>query len=207
MLVKICGITNIQDALDAAHLGADALGFNFFPKSPRYIDPAKAKDIICQLPPFVTAVGLFVNEEPARVGEIADLCGIDVLQFHGDETPEYCAAFNRRVIKAFRIREREDLDYLRAFNVSACLLDAWSENTYGGTGKTFNWDLASEARGMGRIILAGGLTPGNVAEAVGAVGPYAVDVASGVESEPGKKDRRRIAEFIRNAKGAVSSKQ
>ncbi|MDH4101139.1 MAG: phosphoribosylanthranilate isomerase, partial [Nitrospirota bacterium] len=192
------------DALEAAHLGADALGFNFYPKSPRYIDPEKAREIIRELPPFVTVVGLFVNEDTVRVEEIADRCGIDILQFHGDETPEYCAGFSRRVIKAFRIKDREDLDYLRAFNVSAHLLDAYSESAYGGTGKTFNWELAAEAKAMGRVILAGGLTPRNVADAVGTVGPYAVDVASGVESAPGRKDPALMAEFIRRAKGVVS---
>lgn len=201
MFVKICGITNIDDALDAAHSGADALGFNFYQKSPRYVDPQRAGNIIRELPPFVTAVGLFVNEDPGRVEDISGMCGLDILQFHGDETPDYCAGFSRRVIKAFRIRSREDVDYLRAYRVSACLLDAYSEGAYGGTGRTFNWDLAAEAKGMGRVMLAGGLTPDNVAEAVAAVGPYAVDVASGVESAPGKKDRRMVEEFIRRAKG------
>lgn len=204
MLVKICGITTLQDALEAAHLGADALGFNFYAKSPRYIDPEKARGIIRELPPFATAVGLFVNEQAGRVEKIADRCGIDILQFHGDESPEYCAGFSRRVIKAFRMRDREDLDYLRAFSVSAHLLDAYSEGAYGGTGKTFNWELASEAKALGRVVLAGGLTPENVAEAVGAVGPYAVDVSSGVESAPGRKDPARVAEFIKRAKGVAS---
>lgn len=201
MFVKICGITNIEDALAAAHSGADALGFNFYQKSLRYVDPQRAGNIIRELPPFVTAVGLFVNEDPGRVEDISGMCGLDILQFHGDETPDYCAGFSRRVIKAFRIRSREDVDYLRAYRVSACLLDAYSEGAYGGTGRTFNWGLAAEAKGMGRVMLAGGLTPDNVAEAVAAVGPYAVDVASGVESVPGKKDRRMVEEFIRRAKG------
>ncbi len=194
--VKICGITNLEDALMAVEVGADALGFVFYRKSPRHIFPEQAAAIIRRLPPFVQTVGLFVNEESGIVNETADLCGLDIVQLHGEETPEFCRAVNRRIIKAFRVRDMTSLDDIKSYPVAACLLDAWSPAAHGGTGKTFNWDIAAAAAVSERIILAGGLTPENVARAVQKVRPYAVDVSSGVESEPGKKDADLIRRFF-----------
>jgi phosphoribosylanthranilate isomerase len=199
--VKICGITSLDDALMAAEAGADALGFVFYDKSPRNINPLAAASIIAKLPPFIQTVGLFVNEELEKVNWTADYCGLDLVQFHGEETPEDCLEVNRRVIKAFRIQSIVSIDPLKKYNVSGYLLDAWCPDCYGGTGKTFNWELAAAARHYGPIILAGGLTPENVAEAIRQVQPYAVDVSSGVETEPGKKEKAKVREFIRRAKG------
>jgi phosphoribosylanthranilate isomerase len=200
---KICGITKIEDALSAVEAGADALGFVFFEKSPRNISPEQAAGIIRRLPPFVQTVGLFVNEELSVINRIADQCGLDVVQLHGDETPQFCTAVKRRVIKAFRVKDSSCLDRIVQYEVSACLLDAWSPAAYGGTGETFNWEIAAAAAADNCIILAGGLTPDNVAEAVKSVRPYAVDVSSGVESAPGIKDREKIFNFIRNARNAA----
>jgi phosphoribosylanthranilate isomerase len=199
--VKICGITNLEDALTAVEAGADALGFVFYDKSPRNINPLVAAGIISRLPPFIQTVGLFVNEELEKVDWTAAYCGLDMVQFHGDETPEDCLEVNRRVIKAFRIQNIVSIDPLKKYRVAGYLLDAWCPDCFGGTGKTFNWELASAARHYGSIILAGGLTPDNVIEAVRQVQPYAVDVSSGVETEPGKKDKAKVREFIRRAKG------
>ncbi len=194
--VKICGITNLEDALVAVKAGADALGFVFFQGSPRFISPEQAAVIVRQLPPFVQTVGLFVNEETATVNAVADQCGLDLVQLHGEESPDYCAAVKRRIIKAFRVKNAASLDDMTNYPVAACLLDAWSPAARGGTGTTFNWDIAARAAASQRIILAGGLTPENVAGAVRQVRPYAVDVSSGVEYEPGKKDPAKITFFI-----------
>ena len=202
--VKICGITSYDDASAAVEAGADALGFVFFDKSPRFINPVRAAGIISRLPPFIQTVGLFVNEETAQVNWTADYCGLDVVQLHGDETPEDCLEVKRRVIKAFRIQKIISIDPLEKYQdyqVSGYLLDAWSPDAYGGTGRTFNWELAQAAKQYGPVILAGGLTPENVAEAIRVVNPYGVDVSSGVESAPGKKDAEKVREFIRAAKG------
>ena len=200
--IKICGITNIDDALHAADRGADALGFVFFEKSPRCISPEQAEEIIAELPPFVTAVGLFVNEAPERIDEIAGYCGLDVLQLHGDESPQECGGHSRRVIKALRVKDADSLASLGEYSVAAILLDAWVAGSYGGTGRRFDWELAARAADSHRIILAGGLSPRNVAEAVRAVQPYGVDVSSGVEADPGRKDPAKVAAFIRRAKMA-----
>ena len=197
--IKVCGITDTEDALMAAELGADALGFIFYPPSPRSIKPEAAKNIIAQLPPFVTTVGVFVDEAAATVKELAATVGLDWLQMHGKETPEYCRSLDRRVIKAFRIRGENSLTGLAAYQgvVQALLLDTYKKGQVGGTGETFNWDLAREARKYGPIILAGGLTPENVAQAIATAQPQAVDVASGVEAAPGKKDPLKLTEFIK----------
>lgn len=195
--VKICGITNLEDALMAVEAGADALGFVFFRGSPRYISADRAAAIIRRLPPFIQTVGLFVNEELATVNAGADQCGLDLVQLHGEETPDYCAAVNRRIIKAFRVKDLASLDEMTNYHVAAYLLDAWSPAAHGGTGTTFNWEIAARAAASHRIILAGGLTPDNVAGAVATVHPYAVDVSSGVESGPGKKDVALVRAFIR----------
>jgi phosphoribosylanthranilate isomerase len=202
-VVKICGITNAEDALAAAGSGADALGLMFYEGSPRHITSKAAAEIARQLPPFVIKVGVFVNApEDAVLRAIGD-CGLNIVQFHGDETPEYCAQFPVMAIKAFRIRDASSLKALEDYQTDAFLLDAHTSGKLGGTGATFNWDLAVEAQKLGRpIFLAGGLTPENVAEAVRRVQPYAVDVSSGVETSPGKKDHQKVAAFIKAAKGA-----
>lgn len=201
--VKICGITNPADASAAVDSGVDALGFVFFRGSPRSVSIKDAAGIIRNLPSFVTAIGLFVNEKPEQIEKIISLTGIDVIQFHGDETPDMCN-LSRRIIKAIRVKSLESLDPLIHFKdkVSEFLLDTFSPDVLGGTGQIFNWDIAVEAKQFGRIILAGGLTPDNIAEAVRRVRPYGVDVSSGVESEKGKKDHKKMKLFIERAKGA-----
>ncbi len=202
--VKICGITNLDDARQAVACGADALGFVFFDGSPRYIHPEAAAEIIRALPPFVASVGLFVNENPASLREVADFCALDLLQLHGDEPPRACTVPGRRVIKALRVRDAASLDGASAYQVAALLLDAWVPDAYGGTGRTFSWQLAAEVARQRPVVLAGGLTPENVAEAIAAVRPWAVDVSSGVETALGKKDPEKVAEFIRQARSASS---
>lgn len=198
--VKICGITSLDDALVAVEAGADALGFVFFEKSPRYLGPEAAARIIEKIPPFVQAVGLFVNAELDFVNRTADGCGLDIVQLHGDESPAYCRLVRRRVMKAFRVRGPESLVSLADYRVAAYLLDAYSPNAYGGTGESFDWDCAEGAKEYGPIVLAGGLNPDNIARAVAKVAPYAVDVSSGVESSPGRKDPEKVRRFIREAK-------
>lgn len=198
--VKICGITNPEDALMAVEAGADALGFVFFPDSPRCVSPEQAEAIIRRLPPFVQTVGLFVNEGVEKVNLVADRCGLDLIQLHGEETPDYCADVRRRIIKAFRVKDESSLAGMADYRVAAPLLDAWSPAAHGGTGTTFNWEIAARAAASRDIILAGGLTPENVAGAIAAVRPYAVDVSSGVESAPGKKDAGLVSRFIRSCK-------
>jgi len=204
--VKICGITNIEDALASCEYGADALGFIFYKKSPRFIEPERVKKIIRELPPFVTTVGVFVDDDADRISEIADAAKLDIIQLHGSEPPEFCNVFKRKIIKAFKIQEqgargKGQENEIRRYTVSAYLLDTYKEGVEGGTGETFNWEIAKEAKGFGRIILAGGLTPQNVAEAVETVMPYGVDVSSGVEQKPGKKDLQKVKNFIERAKG------
>jgi len=201
--IKICGITNLEDALLAAELGADALGFIFYPPSPRSVAADAARAIIAQLPPFVTTVGVFVDEEAATVKELAVGVGLDWLQLHGRETPEYCRSLGRRVIKAFRIQDEKSLAGLAAYRgaAQAFLLDTYKKGQVGGTGETFDWDLAREARKYGPVILAGGLTPENVAQAMAAAQPQAVDVASGVEAAPGRKDPEKLRAFFAAVKG------
>jgi phosphoribosylanthranilate isomerase len=201
--VKICGVTNIEDALAAVGAGADALGFMFYESSPRNVAVKVAADIIRQLPPFVAKVGVFVNTTEESVRRAIGDSGIDTLQFHGDETPEFCRKFSPlKIYKAFRMQNLESLRALPGFRTDAWLLDSFVEGMPGGTGAKFNWDLAVESKKLGRpIILAGGLTPENVADAVRKVGPYAVDVSSGVELEPGKKDHAKVRRFVAAAKG------
>jgi phosphoribosylanthranilate isomerase len=198
--VKICGITNIKDARHAIACGADALGFVFYSGSPRHVSAEKARSIIAALPPMVTTVGLFVNETPDRVRMIAKVSGIDVIQLHGDESPSACNYSPYRVIKALRVKDAESVEKHSAYRTSGLLLDAWCPDSYGGTGKSFDWDLAADISRKRPVILAGGLTPENVGDAVVSVQPWAVDVSSGVEISPGKKDPELVAAFIRNAK-------
>ena len=201
--VKICGITNLADATMAVEAGADLLGFVFYEKSPRHILVPAAKDIARQLPSQVARVGVFVNAADELVAEALGECGLHVLQFHGEETPEYCRRFGVMNMKAFRIRDEDSLKTLPAYQTDAWLLDACTPGARGGTGATFNWDLAVEAQKFGRpVFLAGGLTPENVAEAVRRVRPFAVDVSSGVEASPGKKDAAKVRAFIAAARDA-----
>lgn len=196
MKIKICGITNLDDALTAADLGADALGFNFYKKSPRYIEPEKAADIIAQLPPIIMPIAVFVNEREERIREVQKTTCIQTIQLHGDESPEFCSRFGARVIKAFQVKDKETIKHMAHYHVGAFLLDSYRNGQRGGTGATFDWHLAVVAKTFGRIILAGGLTPENAAEAVKLVQPYGVDVASGVEREPGIKDHAKLKKFI-----------
>ncbi len=201
--VKICGITNLADALAAVAAGADALGFNFYAGSPRHLSLKTAAEISKQLPPFVMRAGVFVNADEDLVTRAIGECGLSLLQFHGDETPEFCAQFGLMSMKAFRIRDAESLKQLPQFQTDAYLLDAYSPEARGGTGEKFNWDLAKEAQKFGKpVFLAGGLTPENVAVAVRTVRPFGVDVASGVESSPGKKDHAKIRAFIAAVRAA-----
>ncbi|MGA8142444.1 MAG: phosphoribosylanthranilate isomerase [Candidatus Acidiferrales bacterium] len=203
--VKICGITNWTDARRAVEAGAHFLGFNFYRQSPRYIQPAAARRIVRRLPERVSAVGVFVNETEESILAIAGKVGLDYLQLHGEESPELVARLKHKfpVIKAIRVRESFRLSHLDAFHrASAFLLDGFDSRRHGGTGKTFNWNLARRSNGARRIFLAGGLTPENVAEAIHTAHPYAVDVCSGVEARPGRKDPMRILALMWAVKAA-----
>jgi phosphoribosylanthranilate isomerase len=201
--IKICGITNREDALAAIDCGADALGFVFYSESPRAITPEKAKSIVSEFQPFVTSVGVFVNEAKSELERIADYAGLNILQLHGTESPDDCC-INKTVIKAIRVKELTDLEPLNQYkSVSAFLLDTYAPHSIGGTGQRFNWEIAIEAKKFGKIILAGGLTPDNVAEAIKTVFPYGIDVCSGVESKKkGKKDHKKLRQFIERARKA-----
>ena len=202
--VKICGVTNVADGLAAAEAGADMIGLNFYEKSPRYLTVAQAVEISRALPPFVMRVGVFVNPEEALVTRAIGECNLSLLQFHGDETSEFCTQFSLMSIKALRVRDAESLKALANFQTDAFLLDAHSKSGLGGTGEQFNWDQAVEAQKFGKpIFLAGGLTPENVAEAVRKVRPFAVDVSSGVEISPGKKNHAKMKAFIAAAKSVT----
>jgi phosphoribosylanthranilate isomerase len=195
--VKICGITQVQDAVAAVDAGADALGFMFFENSKRNLSPSTAAEIIRELPPFISKVGVFVNPTKDFVRAAMETSGIDTLQFHGEEPPQFCAQFGLKVIKAFRIRDRDTLRDCLHYRDYAWLLDSYVAGEQGGTGVAFNWDVAVEATKLSRmIILAGGLKVNTVADAVRQVQPFAVDVSSGVESAPGNKDHAKIREFI-----------
>ena len=202
--VKICGITNLADALVAVEAGADALGFNFYEKSPRFIPTAAAAEISRALPLFTLRGGVFVNPAEDLVRRAIGECGLNLLQFHGDEPPDFCTQFGLMSMKAFRIRDAGSLNELTKYQTDAWLLDAYSSDTFGGTGEKFNWNLATEVQKLGKpVFLAGGLTPENVAEAIQQVQPFGVDVSSGVESLPGKKDHNKVRAFINAAKSSV----
>ena len=203
--IKICGITNEEDGLAAGHFGADALGFIFAP-SPRRISPEKAQEVIKALPPLVQTVGVFVNEDRATVSSLAEMCGLDVLQFHGSEPADYCESFDHPVIKAVRLKNRQNLESLTKYDgvVHALLLDTYVPDKLGGTGVTFNWEWAAEARNYGRIILAGGLNPANVAAAISIAKPYGVDASSSLEHGPGIKNHAKMAQFIEEVRRTES---
>ncbi len=204
--VKVCGITNLNDALSACHSGADAVGFILYPKSKRFIKAKEVRKITSQLPPFLTKVGVFVNEDPRDVLEILSYAHLDFAQLHGDETPEECDYVGaNRVIKVFRLKSEEEVEKIRPYlgKVRAVLLDTYDSKVYGGTGKPFDWKVALRVKEEFPelpLILSGGLTPENVKRAVETVKPYAVDVSSGVEAEPGVKDGEKVRAFVRNAK-------
>lgn len=195
--IKFCGITNRDDALAASALGVDALGFVFHPPSPRYIEPDEAAAICAALPPFVTRVGLFVNAEAATIARTIDACDLDLVQFHGDETPADCARAPRPWLRALRVRASADIE--RGFSdyaaAAALLLDAYNPRVYGGSGETFDWSRVPAVRPL-PVILAGGLTPYNVAEAITRVSPYAVDVSGGIERDKGIKDHVKMKQFV-----------
>ena len=200
--IKICGITNLEDALAAVEYGADALGFNFYKKSPRHISPDKAAEIIAQMPPFIVPVGIFVNEKEDRIREIVSQSCLQGIQLHGDETPEFCQRFGSRVIKAFQVKIMASLERVSHYRVSAYLLVSYKEGMRGGTGTTFDWHLAVVAKTFGRVILAGGLSPQNVVEAVKLVQPYGIDVCGGIEKEKGVKDHGLMKQFIHDVRKA-----
>ena len=194
-LVKICGITNLEDALAAVDAGADALGFNFYARSPRYISPANAREITDQLPPAILKVGVFVNEELQSVFRTLTQAGLSAVQLHGDESPEYCSELAATyVIKA--VGARDDLD-LSNYKVDAIMLDTQDDLLRGGTGRVFDWTIARRATSsVPKLFLAGGLSPENVAEAIATVKPYAVDACSSLEETPGKKNHARMRAFV-----------
>ena len=204
--IKICGLTNLEDARLSLELGADLLGF-VFAKSPRMVTAEKAHEIVEQLPGTARKAGVFVNEKVDIVRETAEHCGLDVLQFHGEESPDYCVSFmpRRKVFKAFRLKDEESLAAIRRYRVDGYLLDSFVEGAHGGTGKTFDWQLAREAMKLCEaVILSGGLNCDNIGEAVKKVYPWMVDVSSGVEAKPGKKDPGKLKRFIEMVREAES---
>lgn len=202
--VKICGLTNAEDAAVAVEAGADAVGFVFHKKSPRCAETEAVKAIIKELPPFVLPIGVFVNEDAKIVRDIMDSCGLALAQLHGDETAAYCESLGRPVLKAIRLRDRRSFLALAELQgragVRGFLVDAFSPDAYGGTGQVADWSLAAEAATVARILLAGGLTPDNVTQAIEQVHPYGVDVSSGVEAKPGKKDHAKVRAFVQAVK-------
>jgi phosphoribosylanthranilate isomerase len=198
--IKICGLTNAEDAAVAVEAGADAIGFVFHKKSPRCTESAVVKAIVKTLPPFVLAVGVFVNEEAKVVRDLMDSCGLALAQLHGDETAAYCETLGRPLLKAIRLRDRRSFLSLAEFQgragVRGFLVDAFSAYVYGGTGQVADWSLAAEAASVSPLLLAGGLTPENVAQAIAQVRPYGVDVSSGVEASPGRKDHDKVRAFV-----------
>lgn len=195
--VKVCGTTRLKDALLAVECGADAIGFIFYKKSPRYVSAKTAKEICSKLPPFVHRVGVFVNETADKINRIVDRCGLDAVQLHGDESPAFCKKIKHRVIKVVRVKDAASLKEMSRYVVDGFLLDTWKEDQWGGTGKVFDWELAARAKKYGPVIIAGGLNPRNVKAAIKKVQPYGVDVSSGVEQSPGKKDPRKVKAFIK----------
>ncbi len=203
MLIKICGITNTEDALAAVEFGADALGFNFYPKSPRYVAPETVLQILEEIPPSILRVGVFVNERDSLVRDLSVDLNLGALQFHGDEVPTYCEQFATPYWKAFRLKDAKTVELMKRYRPQHFVLDAFVEDAFGGTGILADWDLAREAKKAGSVLLAGGLKPDNVEAAILAVRPAGVDVASGVESSPGRKDHAKLERFIENALSAA----
>jgi phosphoribosylanthranilate isomerase len=200
--VKICGITSVADALIAVDAGADAIGLVFYPPSPRYVSIDIARKIALAVGPFVTVVGLFVNEDESSVKHITRSVGLHVLQFHGDESPAFCDKFHRPYMKAIRMKPGLDVTEVISVypNASGILLDAYRKGVPGGTGETFDWDRIPAQQDLPPIILAGGLTSENITIAVNTTLPYGVDVSGGVEMSPGQKDPKKVVDFIKHAK-------
>lgn len=194
--IKICGITNLDDAILAVDYGADALGFMFYRESKRYISPEEAGKIISKLPPFVVTVGVFVNQELDEIRNAQKQANFDIVQLHGDESPDFCKSFGGRAIKAIRVRDGQALKEVESYSVQAVLFDKHSNESYGGTGMSFDWEILRNFRTSKKVILSGGLSPENVAPAIRVVNPYAVDVSSGVEEYPGKKNPKKLKMFI-----------
>lgn len=203
--IKICGITNLGDASLAVECGANALGFNFYPKSPRYGAPESVQEIIAKIPDGITKVGVFVNHDALEVKKIVEYCGLDLVQLHGDESPEYCRQFpSSLLIKACSLRGEGDLRTLSSYPVRAILVDAYDPVRYGGTGKRSDWRLAVKVKETHPLIIAGGLNVDNIREVIEIVSPHAVDINSGAESSPGRKDPekvRKIIEIVRRIGG------
>jgi phosphoribosylanthranilate isomerase len=205
--IKICGITNIDDAVKAMELGADLLGFNFYPKSPRYIEPHQAEEIIRKLPAFIDIVGVFVNADAETIRKTAGDLMLDWVQLHGDENPGFCTQFDNipaQIIKAIRIKNAGDIEYAKNFIVDALLLDAYNPSLYGGTGQRFDWNTLPELTGhvLGRTFLAGGINSENVIEAVG-MGFYGIDVCSGIEDSPRKKNHKKMEKLFKNVRSVT----
>jgi phosphoribosylanthranilate isomerase len=200
--VKICGITNLEDARAAIDAGCDALGFVFYRKSPRYIAPQRVKEIIRNLPKAIIKIGVFVNAKEKTIKNIAKLCNLDILQFHGDESPNFCKKFgDYRVIKVFRIKDKVDLQDILRYKTFAYLFDTFVKDKFGGSGKKFNWGLLKYVDEIKQpVFISGGLNASNVKEAIKSVHPEWVDVSTSVEASPGKKDSRKVREFIRTAR-------
>ncbi|MFQ5483261.1 MAG: phosphoribosylanthranilate isomerase [Nitrospinaceae bacterium] len=200
--VKICGMTRLDDALQAVECGADAVGFIFFRKSPRWAPEKTALSIVRELPPLVARVGVFVNESAERINRLVDRLHLDLVQLHGEETPAFCRKIRARLLKAVRVRDAASLTGLDRYPVDGFLLDAFHAGAYGGTGQVFDWKLSRKAKAAGPIILAGGLTADNVAAAIVKVRPYGVDVCSGVEKVPGRKDYKKLRDFFKAVREA-----
>ena len=199
----MCGITNLRDALFAAELGADALGFVFYEKSPRFVTFAEAGNIMDRLPPFVTGVGVFVNAGMDFLARAKEEAGFDLFQLHGDETPEFCSSLGERYIKAVRVRDAESVSEIGLYDTDCFLFDGWSPDAYGGSGTGFSWEILDAETLSGRfVILSGGLDCENVSRAVREVRPHAVDVSSGVEASPGIKDHSKLRRFMEAARNA-----
>ena len=197
--IKICGVTRMEQAVEIADLGVDAIGFILYPPSPRYIEPSKIKAIVSQLPPLIKTVGVFVDEPMDRLTETLRNAGLDLAQLHGAETPDYCERLSQRGIswiKAFRVRGQMDTALLSRYPARSFLLDTWSEEEYGGTGKTFDWSLVKKICADYRIVLAGGITPENASEAIKTLNPYGLDVSSGVEESPGIKSIEKVEALL-----------
>ena len=198
--IKICGITNIEDALFSVDLGTNALGFVFYKGSKRYIEPDNARSIISKLPPFVTTVGVFANQELEEIKKIKGKAGFDAFQLHGDESPDFCMKLEGKIIKAIRVKDVINPEEIESYPAQAILFDNYSTEAYGGTGETFGWEILKGFDTSKKIILSGGLTPENVARAIRIVNPYAVDVSTGVEASPGKKNPDKLKRFIEAAR-------
>ena len=204
--IKICGITNLDDAIMAVDYGADALGFMFYGGSKRYVSPKEAQTIISKLPPFVITVGVFVNQELDEIRNIQGQAEFDIVQLHGDESPDFCKSFGGRAIKAIRVKDNETLREVESYSAEAVLFDRHSNESYGGTGMSFDWEILRDFHTSKKVILSGGLSPENVAHAIIIVNPYAVDVSSGVEEYPGKKSPEKLKRFIEAVRNGNEAK-